>query len=188
MQAFLWQEGQLAGLGALGGCWSAAYAINAAGQAVGWAETADGRLLAFRWQGGQMTELGTLGGATSMAYAINDLGQAVGYAATADGTDRAFLADVNGSLLDLGSLSAGGYSVAYGIDDAGLVVGEALAADGTVHAFLWQDGSMVDLNDLIPPDSGWVLSRAYSVNEAGQIAGQGTYGGEKRGFLLTPAP
>jgi len=188
VQAFLWQEGELAGLGALGGCWSAAYDVNGAGQVVGWAETADGRLVAFRWEAGVMIGLGTLGGATSMAYGINGHGQAVGYSATTAGADRAFLADADGFLLDLGSLTEGGYSVAYGIDDAGRVVGEASASCGHAHAFLWQDGRMLDLNALLPLGSGWELSRAFSINAAGQIAGQGTYQGEKRAFLLTPAP
>ena len=41
---------------------------------------------------------------------------------------------------------------------------------------------MVDLNTLIPPDSGWVLYEATGINDAGQIVGSGDQGY----FLLTP--
>jgi len=45
---------------------------------------------------------------------------------------------------------------------------------------------MQDLNNLIPPNSGWSLSVAYAINKSGQITGQGTINGEQHGFLLTP--
>lgn len=41
------------------------------------------------------------------------------------------------------------------------------------HAFLWQRGSMVDLNTLIPPDSGLQLVYAEAINDAGEIVGIG---------------
>ena len=45
---------------------------------------------------------------------------------------------------------------------------------------------MVDLNTLLPADSGWVLLSANAINDAGQIVGEGTLDGEPRAFLLTP--
>ncbi|MCH8912583.1 MAG: immunoglobulin domain-containing protein [Planctomycetes bacterium] len=46
---------------------------------------------------------------------------------------------------------------------------------------------MIDLNDLIPPDSGWTLHEAKDINESGQIVGWGLNpDGLGRGFLLTP--
>jgi hypothetical protein len=48
------------------------------------------------------------------------------------------------------------------------------------------DGSMHDLNNLIPPGSGWELVEATAINDAGQIAGSGRLGGKMRAFLLTP--
>ncbi|MBC8139061.1 MAG: hypothetical protein H8F28_24570 [Fibrella sp.] len=49
----------------------------------------------------------------------------------------------------------------------------------------------VNLNGLIAPDSGWVLEKAHSINDVGQITGRGYYtnpAGEKQyaAFLLTP--
>jgi hypothetical protein len=54
------------------------------------------------------------------------------------------------------------------------------------HAFLWKDGVMVDLNDLIPKHSPWILQSAAGINDSGQIAGQGVINGEVHAFLATP--
>jgi hypothetical protein len=45
---------------------------------------------------------------------------------------------------------------------------------------------MKDLNDLIDPDSGWVLTSAAAINNAGQIVGRGVHNGQPRTFLLKP--
>ncbi len=47
---------------------------------------------------------------------------------------------------------------------------------------------MTDLNSLIPAGSGWVLTRATAINDAGHIVGSGVIGGQVRAFLLTPDP
>jgi probable HAF family extracellular repeat protein len=90
-------------------------------------------------------------------------------------------------MTDLGSL--GGSSQAYGINDRGDIVGESsLCPDCRgAHAFLDRDGLMIDLNDVFSPESGWVLTQAADINDAGQIVGAGYKDGESRGFLLTPS-
>lgn len=45
---------------------------------------------------------------------------------------------------------------------------------------------MLDLNSLIPAVSGWELQFAGSINDAGQIVGQGRINGQSHAFLLTP--
>ena len=37
------------------------------------------------------------------------------------------------------------------------------------HAFLWENGVMYDLDDLIPPNSGYRLMRADAINDQGLI-------------------
>ena len=75
-----------------GGTNSSAFAINAAGQVTGNAETAGGDRHAFRWTAsGGMQDLGTLGGTNSYASAINAPGQVTGFADTAGGALHAFL-------------------------------------------------------------------------------------------------
>ncbi len=47
---------------------------------------------------------------------------------------------------------------------------------------------MIDLNTLIDPASGWILTSARDINDAGQITGTGLFDGQPRAFLLTPVP
>jgi hypothetical protein len=79
---------------------------------------------------------------------------------------------------------------AYGLNDLGQIVGKAVIFPATTDfAFLWQpDTGLVNLNSLLPPDSGWVLNSASGINNLGQIIGTGTYLGQPRPFLLTPLP
>ncbi len=73
------------------------------------------------------------------------------------------------------------------INDRREIVGFMFNADFTQqHAFLWKDGVMVDLNDLIPKGSPWILQSAAGINASGQIAGQGLINGEVHAFLATP--
>ncbi len=45
---------------------------------------------------------------------------------------------------------------------------------------------MQELDGLIPPDSGWVLSEARAINNRGRIVGFGQFAGQTRAFLLVP--
>ena len=45
----------------------------------------------------------------------------------------------------------------------------------------------LDLNNLIPKHSGWVLTVPYDINVWGQVSGYGLINGEPHAFLLTPA-
>jgi probable HAF family extracellular repeat protein len=55
------------------------------------------------------------------------------------------------------------------------------------HAFVYRDGTLFDLNDRLVANPGWtVLSGATDINDAGQIVGWGTIGGETHGFRLDP--
>ena len=44
---------------------------------------------------------------------------------------------------------------------------------------------MQKLNKLIAPNNGWVLGQANGINDAGQIVGYGTIGGQTHALLLT---
>jgi uncharacterized membrane protein len=85
-------------------------------------------------------------------------------------------------LSDLGTLEGSKYGSSATAISGDLIVGYSSSPVG--HAFLYDingPGYAVDLNDLIPADSGWVLDSAWGVNAAGQIVG-----GLDRAFLLTP--
>jgi probable HAF family extracellular repeat protein len=181
--AFLYSNGVMRDLGTLGGSVSIAYGINDAGHVVGWSYIrGDSALHAFLYSNGVMQDLGALLGTTnSVAYAINNLGQVVGYS-----EHGAFLY-ADGVRLDLGTLG-GSSSQATALNDLGQVVGFSTTASepNTNHAFLFSNGVMVDLNTLIPPNSGWELRGAFGINDSGQIVGDGIINGQTHGFLLTP--
>jgi probable HAF family extracellular repeat protein len=186
-QSFVENKGVITELGTLaGGNWSSAYGINAQGTVVGYGNVGGGAFEAFVWNAGSgLTALGTLGGSSSYATAINDLGQIVGHSTIADGYDNAFV-DSNGVLRDLGTLG-GGNSYAYDINNAGVIVGYSfLAGNSVTHAFADVNGQMIDLNSLLPTNSGWVLNTAYGINDQGDIVGTGTHNGQQEAFLLDP--
>ena len=188
-RAFLWQNGGFTDLGTLGGQSAAANGVNNSSQIVGWSLTASGQNHAFIWQNGTMQDLGTLpGGAFSSAAAINDTGAIVGSSDNSNFVSHAVLFQ-NGAVIDLGVPSNFTSSAANALNANGVVVGVASAGSyrGISHAFVAQNGSITDLNRLIPGNSGpWVLLTATGVNDAGEIVGTGTYNGTERAFLLTP--
>lgn len=54
------------------------------------------------------------------------------------------------------------------------------------HAVIYKGGKVQDLNALIPEDANWTLEQANSINDQGQIVGDGLHHGQERAFLLTP--
>jgi hypothetical protein len=44
----------------------------------------------------------------------------------------------------------------------------------------------IDVNTLLPPNSGWTLLTATGINDRGQIAGTGLIGGQSRAYRLSP--
>ena len=188
-------------LGSLGGGWSQPYALNDAGQAVGF--SSNGRTYhAFRTGPNAAIhpatdDLSTLGGSVSGALGVNATGQAVGWSTVSlDGyLVHAFRTGPNSAIRpgtdDLGTLG-GAYSVAEAINSSGQVVGWAelppppTPGPPDQHAFVYSGGLMQDLNRLIPAGSGWVLREASAINDSGQIVGVGDYNGVPRAFRLDP--
>jgi probable HAF family extracellular repeat protein len=156
---------------------------------------------------GEYKTIGVLpGGSSSSATGINAFGTVVGSSGSAQNPAGAFafLWSRKGGMKNLGTLPGGAWSSASGVNDLGQVVGIADAPSSPTHAFhrgrngaptsdaslafTWSaDKGMLDLNDLIPGGSGWVLINATAINLFGQIAGWGTINGETHGFLLMPS-
>ncbi|HNQ24049.1 MAG TPA: hypothetical protein PKK06_13260 [Phycisphaerae bacterium] len=205
--AYIWQAGMgRVDLGTFGGYSSVAHGINDAGQVVGAAEKPGSPvpLHAFVvtpengvWYRDDdsdgindlMSDLKTLPGHDiSQAYDINVHGDIVGASYTFGVQDiRAFIYR-HGEMQNLGTLD-GDSSIAYAINQQRQVVGYSKTAAGVGHGFLWQNGVMVDLNDLLPPGTGWEIIMASDINDLGWIAGTGVGpNGEAHGILLIPEP
>jgi probable HAF family extracellular repeat protein len=188
--ACLYGSGVTQDLGTLGGAVGIAQGINDNGLIVGEAyPSGSSTFNAFLYSGGSMQDLGTFGGTFSEASAINQSGQIVGSATYSNGMEHAFL-DTSGLMQDLGTLG-GTFSEGGAINDEGWIVGSAYNStmtSGAGHAFIYKLGSMQDLNNLIPPKSGWILEYGTGINDNGQICGYGEYGGQTQAFLLTPVP
>lgn len=185
--AVLYKDGEVVDLGTLGGPSSFASWVNHHGQSAGRADLPDGSSRAAVFSDGTITGLGTLpGGNYSAARAINNGGQVSGISNNANGEFHAFLLS-DGVMTDLGTLGGTSSDASgHSINNSGEVIGQSTTANKQLHAFLFANGVMRDLNDLIPAGSGWVLTAALAINDAGAIVGAGTINGQTHGFLLTP--
>lgn len=167
---------------ALGNAASSAAGINSSGQITGSSIIANFPFYrpAYLYENGTMTEIGMVAGHDNAnAHAINDAGVVVGES----GTSVAFKYE-NGQMISLGAIN--GRTAALDINNDGVIVGVSGSTSPNPIAFVYRDGEMLDLNTLIPQDSGWVLQNANGINDLGQIVGWGLYNGEERAFLLTP--
>ncbi|NOG53898.1 MAG: hypothetical protein HND57_06150 [Planctomycetes bacterium] len=163
--------GELIDLGTLGGNSARPDAMNDNGIIVGQAWTAGGQNHAFRWENGSMTDLGTFGGRDSRATDVSESGRIVGGAQSTTSPELAVLWDVDGSMINLGTLG-GNQSNANGISDDGAIVGFSTDSINYAHAFFYEDGTMWNLIDLIPPNQGWAgRANALGINDAQQVTG-----------------
>jgi uncharacterized protein (TIGR03437 family) len=144
----------------------------------------------------------------AVATGVNDTGMAAGLAFTFDfsqvfdphASGHAVLFS-NGGVTDLGTLPADRNSAATGINNSGTVVGFSTTqtpdislfagplletASSLSHAFVYTGGTMYDLNRQLINGSGWQLTAATAINDAGQIVGTGIINQQQHAFLLTP--
>ncbi|MBL8878111.1 MAG: hypothetical protein JNG88_03235 [Phycisphaerales bacterium] len=182
----VWVNGIIGELPTLGGNSGYATAVNDLNQIIGFSDTAgDAQVRATLWLGGTARNLGTLGGTHSQAFGINDMGDIVGVADDAAGRPRAFRFQIDDAGVvvtrtDLGTLGSVD-SYACAVNERGEIVGTS-----NDRAFIWFGGLMTDLNTRIPAGSGWRLSRAAAINNAGVIVGSGWHDGYPKAFMLTP--
>jgi probable HAF family extracellular repeat protein len=203
--AFLYTGGKMVDLGTLSGYSSSiARGINDLGQVVGFSAIATGVVShAFLYSNGIMTDLGIPAGATgSSAAAINHSGQIAGSIGTVSSSHAALYS--NGAWTDLGGMPGATLgTTATGINDAGRIIGQAIfpqvlispARPGhrrvykpiTRVGFVIQNSAFVDLDSLITPNSGFVVTGAVGINNSGAIlCNAKTSVSESHAVLLTP--
>ena len=162
--------------------------VNDSGQIVG----EDGGQ-AFLYSGGVKTYLGFLeaGSSTSQAVAINASGQIAGNGDIANGAYRGFLYG-NGTMQQIGTFGTEyDQSQANGINVHGQLVGHSdwydADGDSSQVGIIYQNSTMLNLNDLLVPGSGWTISDAAGINNMGWIAATGSNGTVTDPLLLKPA-
>jgi len=186
--AFLYNNGKMQDLGTpFGGTQSQATGINGSGQIIGYSQAPD-RQHGFVYANGTFTDLGQLASAQGDVepLAINNVGQVVGTSAA-----HAFLYS-GGKMTDLGFLSGFNISRAEAVNSAGDVVGTSYGGLSYGRAFLYSSGTLQDLNDLVPPITGYTLTDARAINASGQIVCDGVNTAAAgtpvtHTFLLTPS-
>ena len=214
MDPFLWENGRMIDLGTFGGVFGFPNGMNNHGQVIGGSsilsnpgacnfENTNPGCDPFLWDQGKLIDLSTssIGGSPQSAFWINDAGEIVGGGTFANAPFDAYLWR-KGVVTDLGALAGDCFSEAYAINESSQVIGDSFDCNGVFHhPFLWENGSIVDLNALIPADSPLELVAvgplSFSVkplNERGEIAGVGVPVGIAPGdmpvlghaFLLIP--
>ena len=180
-----------------------AWAVNEAGDAAGVSRNGLGVSQATLWTGGSAVSLTSLGGGSlySQAFGLNASSvvvgaSVVGKVSPGSSTDlyRAFQWDAGDGIVELPTLATQPtwiHSEAKDVNNSGVVVGNVAQLYGSPSfggaAVAWIDGAIVNLNSLLPVGSGWNLLSAEGINDAGDIVGYGTIGGQSHAFLLTAA-
>ncbi|MFZ0739769.1 MAG: hypothetical protein WBL70_00185 [Candidatus Acidiferrales bacterium] len=202
LHPFLWEKGKgMKDLGSLGGTNTAAVnGLNEHGQVVGGALLPGDEINhPFLWDGEKLIDLVAPpfgGSADGEAFWINEAGEVVGIAgipAPCPGSSppreaaHAFLWR-QGVMADLGALAGSPISQANFINSRSQVVGDSMPCDfSVVTAFLWENGSLVDLNTLIPPSTPFFVFTASFISDQGEIAAFGALAnGDQHAVLLIP--
>jgi probable HAF family extracellular repeat protein len=187
---FLWDrktKNKMNDLGTLGGVYGWAGALNNKGQVIGYSSLAadpgaclkalpDPNCHPFLWDAGQLTDLtAQSNGFFVKANAINIGGAIVGLGDFSGTLDAARWE--NDKVTDLGHLPGDCSSEAFAINSRDQVIGTSVACNGDFRSFLWENGSMADLNTLIPPNSSLFLLETLAINDRGEIAGDGVPSG-----------
>lgn len=191
---FIWDKTSgMQDIGGFGGTCTVAYDLNNRGRVVGASNNSgDATNLAFVWDRATgITELPTAG--AGGAFAVNDAGEIVGYGYSPEGQYGAILWRETGGKWQttyLGLLHSGDdFAAAASINASAQVVGNSSPDGGITNLpFLWEDGGpMVDLNTLVPPNSGIQLVEGVQINDRGEIATQGPdANGNNHSVLLIP--
>jgi probable HAF family extracellular repeat protein len=185
---FLWQDEAMVDLGTLGGVYGYSVGLNNRGQVIGYSSLAadpgacftfgpglNSNCDPFLWDKGNLIDLvtTTTGGTPLFVFAINDAEEIVGAASFPNAPFDAYLWK-NGVATDLGHLNDCG-SLAFAINSHEQIVGGTFSCPDGTHsrAFLWENGTMIDLNTLVPEGAPLKLVEAAAINDRGEIAGNG---------------
>jgi probable HAF family extracellular repeat protein len=186
--AFLYSNGKMTEIRPFSGSSCSGRSINDAGQIIG---SCSGNTTAATYllSNGVATILSQT---SNVGFFINNNGQIVGQ----NTSNNHGVLYSNGTWTDLGGGPPGASgSAAFGINSSGQIVGFAgfpaksyhPFIPAVQHAIIFTSSGAVDLNSLIPSNSGYTLNFAVAINDAGQIAVNATNSAKQhRALLLTP--
>ena len=162
----------------------AAFGLSQDGAVVGFANDAYGRAHACVWTDGRPEAQDPLPGCrTSSADSINATGDIAGEC----NSGQAFIRTSSGAAFITTADTP--WAIAEGMNDKREIVGLGRHKQGSEvsYPFLWRDGKILDLNQAIPADSGFVIGSALGINNRGQIIVTGTFRGTDAAAVLTPS-
>ena len=192
--AFIWSAAEgFTDLGVMSGGASEATDNNEKGEVTG-VTGGFGFGEAFIWADGEVTLLGQVPqGIASWGMAINNDGVVAGGGLMDPDKSPEIVAQPaiwqNGTWSLLGLLPGCDQGSAGDVTDRVQVVGNCgnSQVPNDRRGFFWQDEVMTNLNDLVPPELGIIIDRAFAINNAGQILTDGDDShGNQVTFLLTP--
>lgn len=191
--AFIWSEqAGIRSLGTLGGNFSIAKGISGTGRVVGYSENSSELERAFVWteQSGMQSIFDDTFG-ESRSYGISESGLVVGIVEAPRPFGQlkrvAFLLEADGAITEIDTPSANGIE-AYGVNDNGVVIGAYTTASSTAPIIWERSTGITEAQRLLPLDSGIEITSLLSINNRGQIIGQGYYKGTVATFVLAPLP
>ncbi|MHC4610085.1 MAG: DUF3466 family protein, partial [Planctomycetota bacterium] len=173
---------ELIDLGTLGGSSSKANGISENGLVAGWSTHPLSGKHAVIWdRNGEIVDIGAPPGYAGEAEAVNATSQAACYGEDSPQAYQGYFWE-NNVWTPIGMLPGHFESIARDINSAGQVVGSSFVLGGVHRAVRWDAGVLTDLGTL----GG--SSRAYGINDAGQVVGDTRAelpGGEyqNRGFI-----
>ncbi len=165
--------------------------MNAAGVIVGAFLDSTGLSRAAVFENGGITQLACPTDGHSYAIAINNAGQIAGYCPGASGGDGSGSRATIWHKRQPRILPApeGYYSDAMAMNASGHVAGSVVEpTTGIARAAVWKNGTLLDLNIVLPPNSGWELIYAFDINDSGAVVGTGLLNGVYPSYLLVPPP
>ncbi len=188
-QAYLWTSTNgVTMLGTLGtGEDSNGADVNRSDHVTGWSEISPGSApRAFKWDATNgMLDLGTVNNDIwSFGVAINDKNQVLCHSINIipsrfssfiwDNGARTIVPKLNNQNTFLNAINNNGQAVGYSVQNLQPV------------AIMYYGGQVVDLNDLISPAAGWLLTEATGINDEGLICGTGIHNSTTQAFVLRP--
>lgn len=142
--------------------------------------------VAFVWKGtGNITILPDLNGNYNNAVAINDQNLIVGFVKDPSVNKPRAAYWENDTLNIIGMPTGVTWSVATDVNSSNEIVGHYQSAVSNI-GFIFKDGMRMDLDSLLPTNSGWTILEPLDINDNGAILAYGKKDGAANYCLLIP--